>query len=133
MYSCAIRSSSSVVTPGATALPASSSACAAILPAIRIFSMVSAVCTQGSLPSFTVFFHAYSGRSIERGTSRVGESVPGTSGWRVRTDMDQEYPHRSARIVLARATNPRSIDGIVADHGPFRLVVDVETTHEQDS
>ncbi|SLJ82790.1 Uncharacterised protein [Mycobacteroides abscessus subsp. abscessus] len=69
-----------MVTPGATALPASSSACAAMRQAIRIFSMVSGVCTHGSLPSFAVFFHAYSGRSMERGTSRIGVGVPGTRG-----------------------------------------------------
>ncbi len=47
MYSWAIRSSSSVVTPGAIAAAAASMARAAIRPAIRIFSIVSADCTSG--------------------------------------------------------------------------------------
>src|SRR5512143_586937 len=76
MYSCAMRSSSSVVTPGVTALPASASAPAAMRPATRIFSITSGVCTHGSLPSFAVGFHAYSGRGIDDGTGRVGDCTP---------------------------------------------------------
>jgi len=45
MNSWATRSSSSVVTPGAMCLAASYMACAAILPATRIFSIVSVLCT----------------------------------------------------------------------------------------
>ena len=71
-----------MVTPGATALPASASALAAILLASRIFSMVSGVCTHGSCPSFAVGFHTYSGRSMESGTGSVGDSVPGFRGAR---------------------------------------------------
>ena len=82
MYSWAIRSSSSVVTPGATALPASWSAPAAIRPATRIFSITSGVCTHGSLPSRTVDFHAYSGRGMRPGTGRVGDNSPGESAVR---------------------------------------------------
>src|SRR6478672_8488843 len=89
MYSWAMRSSSSVGTPGATALPASASAPAAIRPATRIFSITSGVCTQGSVPSFAVGFHAYSGRSIELGTGRVGDTTPGRSA--VRTGMKPGY------------------------------------------
>ncbi len=87
MYSWAIRSSSSVVTPGATALPASTRAFAAILPAIRIFSMVSGFCTHGSCPSLTVGFHAYSGRSMWSGTVRsaLGTWREGTANWHVTT------------------------------------------------
>ncbi len=82
MYSWAIRSSSSVVTPGATALPASTSARAAIWPATRIFSITSGVCTHGSLPSWTVGFQAYSGRGTLPGTGRVGDNSPGESAVR---------------------------------------------------
>src|SRR6478752_5830696 len=85
MYSWAMRSSSSVGTPGATALPAAASAPAAMRPATRIFSITSGVCTQGSLPSLTVVFHAYSGGTIERGTGSVDESTPGRRA--VRTGM----------------------------------------------
>jgi hypothetical protein len=85
MYSCAMRSSSSVVTPGATALPASASAPAAIRPATRIFSITSGVCTHGSCPSRAVGLPTYSGRSIERGTGSVGDTVPGLKA--VRTGM----------------------------------------------
>lgn len=47
MYACATSSSLSVVTPGAMCFAASSIARAATLPAIRIFSTVSASCTSG--------------------------------------------------------------------------------------
>ena len=65
-----------MVTPGATALPASASAPAAMRPATRIFSITSGVCTQGSVPSFTVGCHAYSGRAIDLGTDSVGDRSP---------------------------------------------------------
>src|ERR1700677_1558580 len=82
MYSCAIRSSSSVVTPGATALPASTSAPAAIRPATRIFSITSGVCAQGSVPSLAVGLPTYSGRAIHLGTDSVGDNTPGESAVR---------------------------------------------------
>src|SRR6202453_5060205 len=82
MYSCAIRSSSSVVTPGATALPASTSAPAAIRPATRIFSITSGVCAQGSVPSLAVGLATYSGRAIHLGTDSVGDNTPGESAVR---------------------------------------------------
>ena len=62
--------------------------CAAMRPATRIFSIISGVCTHGSVPSFTVGFHAYSGGAIERGTDSVGESTPGLRA--VRTGMTPE-------------------------------------------
>ena len=85
MYSWAIRSSSSVVTPGSTALPASASAPAAIRPATRIFSITSGVCTHGSVPSLAVGLPTYSGRGMRLGTGRVGDNTPGERA--VRTDM----------------------------------------------
>ena len=77
MYSCAIRSSSSVVTPGATALPASASAPPAIRPATRIFSITSGVCTHGSVPSRAVALPTYSGRGMRLGTGSVGDNDSG--------------------------------------------------------
>ncbi|BBX70936.1 hypothetical protein MPSYJ_43970 [Mycolicibacterium psychrotolerans] len=76
-----------MVTPGATALPASASAPAAIRPATRIFSITSGVCTHGSEPSCAVGLPTYSGRGIDAGTGRVGDTVPGRRA--VRTDMTQ--------------------------------------------
>ncbi len=87
MYSWAMRSSASVVTPGATALPASASAPPAIRPATRIFSITSGVCTQGSLPSWAVALPTYSGRVIDLGTGSIGDTVPGRRA--VRTGMWQ--------------------------------------------
>ena len=85
MYSWATRSRWSVVTPGATALPASASAPAAMRPATLIFSITSGVCTHGSLPSRAVALPTYSGRSIDRGTGSVGDTSPGRRA--LRTDM----------------------------------------------
>src|ERR1700761_9108066 len=82
MYSCATRSSASVVTPGATTLPASASAPAAIRPATRIFSITSGVCTHGSVPSRAVDLPTYSGRGIDLGTGSVGDTVPAISAER---------------------------------------------------
>ena len=95
MYSWAMRSSSSVVTPGATALPASASAPAAIRPATRIFSITSGVCTHGSLPSRAVCLPTYSGRGIDLGTGSVGDSTPGRRA--VRTGMTSAYRRGLAR------------------------------------
>ena len=77
-----MRSSASVVTPGATALPASASAPAAIRPATRIFSMTSGVCTHGSVPSRAVGLPTYSGRGIDLGTGSVGDTTPADSAER---------------------------------------------------
>src|ERR1700758_1150659 len=71
-----MRSSASVVTPGAPALPASASAPAAIRPATRIFSITSGVCTHGSVPSRAGGLPTYSGRGIDVGTGSVGETAP---------------------------------------------------------
>src|SRR5579875_765196 len=116
MYSCAIRSSSSVVTPGATAFPASASAPAAIRPAMRIFSMTSGVCTQGSLPSRAVGLPTYSGRGIDLGTGSVGDSTPGDSA--ARTGMPPAY-WRSGRHSGRAAFQP----------GPARPADDDRSTH----
>ena len=64
------------MTPGSTCLPTSASACAAIRPATRIASMVSASLTLGS-PVFGYRLPTYSGRLICAGTWRVGEIRPG--------------------------------------------------------
>src|SRR5271156_4872690 len=77
-----MRSNASVVTPGATALPASTSAPAAIRPATRIFSITSGVCAQGSVPSLAVDLPTYSGRAIHLGTDSVGDNTPGESAVR---------------------------------------------------
>ncbi len=71
MYSCTIRSISSVVTPGAMIFEPSSMAVAAIRLASRIFSMISAGCTQGSVLLAGRSLPTYSGRGIEAGTDRI--------------------------------------------------------------
>ncbi len=63
---------------GFTCRPTSASAWAAIRPATRIRSIVSASLTSGS-PSFGNFLPTYSGRSIPAGTGRIGEIRPGLS------------------------------------------------------
>src|SRR6201993_884873 len=77
-----MRSNASVVTPDATALPASASALAAICPATRIFSITSGVCTHGSVPSRAVGLPTYFGRGIDLGTGSVGETTPAESAKR---------------------------------------------------
>src|SRR5579875_2554787 len=84
-----MRSRASVVTPGATALPASASALAAICPATRIFSITAGVCTHGSVPSRAVGLPTYSGRGIDLGTGSVGDCTPGDSA--ARTGMRSAY------------------------------------------
>ena len=74
-----MRSSSSVVTPGAMCLPTSTMACAAILLAIRIFSMVSADFTSEPVNLAGPGLPTYSGRGIDAGTGRCGLTVPGVS------------------------------------------------------
>jgi hypothetical protein len=68
-----------VVTPGAIAFAASSIARAAIRDAIRIFATVSSSCTSGPVYGVGPGFPTYSGRGIEAGTGRGGDSFPGTS------------------------------------------------------
>src|SRR5215831_14257491 len=75
--SCTTRSTSSVVTPGLQCSPASTTACAASRPATRIRSTISGVCTV-RLDRVGSFLPTYSGRGIDAGTSRQGESSPGT-------------------------------------------------------
>ena len=94
-----MRSSSSVVTPGATALPASASAPAAIRPGDPHLGDHLGVCTHGSVPSCTVDFQAYSGRGIELGTGSVGDRSPGRRA--VRTGM-------SASLIVGSPT-PRHV------------------------
>ncbi|GGU60607.1 hypothetical protein GCM10010502_08870 [Kitasatospora aureofaciens] len=78
MYAWATASSASVVTPGAISFAASSIARAAIRPAIRIFSIVSAVCTSGPVYGVGAGLPTYSGRAMCAGTLRVGDWMPGT-------------------------------------------------------
>ena len=59
-------------------------------PATRIFSITSGVCTHGSVPSRAVGFHAYSGRAIDLGTGRVGDSTPDE----VRCEQAWRQPNR---------------------------------------
>jgi len=74
-----ILSSASVVTPGLALAPASSIACAAILPARRIFSICSGVFTSDPVNFAGAGFQTYSGRSIPFGTGRRGETIPAVS------------------------------------------------------
>src|SRR5277367_882383 len=115
MYSWAIWSSSSVVTPGATALPASASAPAAIRPATRIFSITSGVCTHGSVPSRAVGLPTYSGRGIDLGTGSVGDSTPTDSA--ERTGIPPGYL-ASATAAPVQQRPARSFDLYRAAHHP---------------
>src|SRR5690625_619831 len=74
-----MRSSSSVVTPGATLRPTSSSACAASRPATRTFSMISGLLISLPLQGRGAGLSTYSGWSIELGTGLLGDTVPGTN------------------------------------------------------
>src|SRR5581483_151670 len=108
-----MRSSASVVTPGATALPASASAPAAIRPATRIFSITSGVCTHDSVPSRAVGLPTYSGRGIDLGTGSVGDSTPADSSERTgRTGIQPAYLDCvvSSTAVSAQHRPARSFD-----------------------
>ncbi len=72
-----MRSSSSVVTPGATALPTATSASAASREATRIRSMVSASLTSEPRKGCGSGLSTYSGRSMDSGTGRRGLCRPG--------------------------------------------------------
>ncbi|GGP54532.1 hypothetical protein GCM10010214_29520 [Streptomyces abikoensis] len=76
-------------------MAASSIARAAMPPAIRIFSMVSASWTSGPSYGVGAGFPTYSGRRIEAGTGRVGESLPGTRS---------DWPDMSASVVAMEHT-----------------------------
>ena len=102
-----MRSNSSVVTPGATALPASARAPAAIRPATRIFSITSGVCTQGSLPSWAVGLPTYSGRGMRLGTGSIGDNTPGDSA--VRAGMPPAYRVRVSGAGCERAAAVRRL------------------------
>src|SRR5271169_2221476 len=140
MYSCAIRSSSSVVTPGATALPAWTSAPAAIRPATRIFSITSGVCAQGSVPSLAVGLPTYSGRATHLGTDSVGDNTPGESAVRAgmtaslatparrrcgpwqpaRGEARQSDPARAAQKRAARSADDHRTAGHPTGHHDMR-------------
>src|SRR5271169_4432882 len=113
-----MRSSASVVAPGATALPASASAPAAIRPATRIFSITSGVCTHGSVPSCAVGLPTYSGRGIDLGTGSVGETTPADRA--ERTDMVPGYPYPagSGTATAAHERPARAFDLDRAAHHP---------------
>src|SRR6201995_3714105 len=103
-----MRSSASVVTPGATALPASASALAAICPATRIFSITSGVCTHGSVPSRAVGLPTYSGRGIDLGTGGVGETTPADSAERTGMVAGDLYPAGSGAVTAAHERPARA-------------------------
>ena len=79
MKSWAIRSSSSVVTPGLACSPTSAIAWAEILPAALIFAICSGVFTLEPLYWAGAGLPTYSGRTIESGTAKRGETSPGVS------------------------------------------------------
>lgn len=71
-----MRSSSSVVTPGATLLPTSASACAAIL-ALKAMSSIASGEWMSPPPHFAArFLPTYSGRVMPLGTARSGDTTP---------------------------------------------------------
>src|SRR5271167_111627 len=113
-----MRSSASVVTPGATALPASASALAAICPATRIFSITSGVCTHGSVPSRAVGLPTYSGREIDLGTDSVGETTPADSAERTGMVSGYPYPAGSGTATAAHEGPARAFDLDRAAHHP---------------
>src|ERR1700742_3716232 len=113
-----MRSSASVVTPGATALPASASALAAICPATRIFSITSGVCTHGSVPSRAVGLPTYSGRGIDLGTGSVGDTTPADSAERTGMWSGYPYPVGSGTAAAAHQRPARALDLDRAAHHP---------------
>ena len=72
-----MRSSSSVVMPGATCEPTRSRASAASLPAMRIRSMVSESLTSEPVNGAGPGLSTYSGRGMCAGTGRRAEILPG--------------------------------------------------------
>ena len=66
-----------MVTPGTTWEPTRSRASAAILPAMRIRSMVSASFTSEPVNGAGAGLSTYSGRAMFAGTGRRGEILPG--------------------------------------------------------
>src|ERR1700733_15248451 len=122
-----MRSSASVVTPGATALPASASALAAIRPATRIFLITSGVCTHGSVPSRAVGFPTYFRRGVDLGTRRVGDSTPAESAERTgmlpgyllpAATMQAVDPAGSSTAMAAQQRPARPFDMHRAAHHP---------------
>src|ERR1700744_6761220 len=113
-----MRSSASVVTPGATALPASASALAAICPATRIFSITSGVCTHGSVPSRAVGLPTSSVRGVDLGTGSVGETTPADSAERTGMVSGYPYPAGSGAAAAAHERAARALDLARAAHPP---------------
>src|ERR1700744_5607007 len=105
-----MRSSASVVTPGATALPASASALAAIRPAIRIFAITSGVCTHGSVPSPAVGLPPYFGLWIDLATGSVAETTPADSAERTGMVSGYPYPAGSGAATAAHERAARAFD-----------------------
>ena len=70
------RSSWSVVTPGSMCLPTSTMAWAAILAAIRIFSMVSADLTSDPVNLAGPGLPTYSGRGMDGGYGKLRAHCP---------------------------------------------------------
>ena len=83
---------------------------------MRIFSITSGVCTQGSLPSAAVERPTYSGRGIDFGTGRSGETTPELRG--LRTSVS---PHCQSRDA---ADGPRLSGGRL---GPRMLTEPITT------
>src|SRR4029453_8331782 len=101
------------VTPGLQCSPASCVACAAMRPATRIFSMVSASCVIGPSQVAARLRPTYSGRAIAVGTSRQGEILPGRNS--VRTVMSK---------TLARLEDGHAVDAAgVAGGAIFRCLL----------
>src|SRR5246127_934144 len=113
-----MRSSASVATPGATALPASASAPAAIRPATRIFSITSGVCTHGSVPSRALGLPTYSGRGVDLGTGSVGETPPGERAERTGMVSGYPYPAGSGTATAAHERPARAFYLDRAAHHP---------------
>ena len=128
-----------MVTPGLQCSPASWVAWAASRPAIRIFSMVSGVCTCEPRHSLGRFLPTYSGRAMWAGTGRHGESVPGVSG--ARTVMAQAYrqqprpvtrahgPAAGAVVAAARALCQGVLRGSRGSDAVFSATAEVDGDH----
>src|SRR6185437_10036744 len=120
--SCPIRSSSSVVMPGATCRPTSSRAIPAIRPAARIRSTVSASLGCGSsrsqgAPVAWPLLSAYSGAMTD-GAPSIGEIRPGRIAARVLVPVLMSYldhhrhQHRTAPIGLVHPAAHRAPDDV---------------------
>ena len=103
------------------AAPTSCSACAAIRPAMRIFSIVSASLTSGPVNGAGAGLSTYSGRGMCVGTGRRGEIVPGATGV---TSDECSFGDHERVLVLPQppcASSRRRLRQLASGSGPYPL------------